>query len=195
MSRLYHKIIEFNRTYPRFCYLSMESFFSSLDIPLIPYGRKWEDLIEISKDGFSFFDRGEYAIFINEKIPATRQKFTIAHEIGHIYLGHHKALRAQALSYTSPEDAQKRWETEANIFARNILIPVDAAKRWKGRTNIEKATIFGISEEAVRLRYLYLERDINSLATISGSEFQKNKRTYVLNMNKKIPLLGGNGKF
>lgn len=173
MSCLYHKIIEFNRTYPHFCYLGVESFFSSLDIPLIPYGEQRKGLVEISEDGFSFFDRGKYAIFINEKNPATRQKFTIAHEIGHIYLGHHKALRAQALSYTSPEDAQKQWETEANIFARNILIPVDAARHWMRRSNLEKATVFGISEEAVRLRYLYLRSDICSLATEGGNEFQK----------------------
>lgn len=173
MSRLYHAIVRFNRTYPHFCYLGAESFFSSLDIPLIPYEERRKELIEISEDGFSFFDRGEYAAFINEKNLPTRQKFTIAHEIGHIYLGHHKALRAQALSYTSPENAKKQWETEANIFARNILIPVDAATRWKKYSNFEKATIFGVSEESVRLRYLYLRSDICSLATEGGSEFQK----------------------
>lgn len=175
MNRLYRTIIEFNKTYPNFCYCSRESFFSYVKIPLILYGKRRRELIEISEDGFSFFDRGEYAIFINEKIPPTRQKFTIAHEIGHIYLGHHKALRTQALSYTSPDGADKQWESEANIFARNILIPVDAARRWKKYSNFEKATIFGISEEAVRLRYLYLESDARSLATEGGNEFQKKK--------------------
>ncbi len=175
MSYLYHAIKAFNKRYPRFCYFTAEQFLATVNIPLIPYGRKRDMLIEISKDGFSFFDRGEYAIFINEKIPATRKKFTLAHEIGHIYLGHHKALKAQALGYTSPKKSRRKWEIEANIFARNILIPIDAAKRWKRYSVFQKATIFGLSEEAVRLRYLYLERDVRSLATISGNEFQKMK--------------------
>ena len=175
MSRLYQKILEFNEKYPHFYCIGAKRFLAMQKVPLIPYGSQRRKLIEISKDGFSFLDQGRYAIFINERNPETRQKFTIAHEIGHIYLGHHEALSAHALSYNSPQHSIQRWETEANIFARNILIPVDAARRWMRRRKKEKATVFGISEEAVRLRYLYLEKDMRSLAIARSSEHQKNK--------------------
>lgn len=47
-------------------------------------------------------------------------------------------MSARALSYASPQSSRQRWEAEANIFARNILIPANLAKRWLQCSNLEK---------------------------------------------------------
>ena len=39
-------------------------------------------------DGFCTVVDGKAVIFVNEKCPPSRQRFTAAHELGHLILGH-----------------------------------------------------------------------------------------------------------
>lgn len=64
-------------------------------------------------DGFSFFAKeyGTYIIFINDiKCKVEGQRFTAAHELGHILMGH------QGFYHTTEED-------KANYFAHYLLSP------------------------------------------------------------------------
>jgi hypothetical protein len=72
-----------------------------------------------------------------------RLRFTLAHELGHIYLGH--------------EDDGLRQEREANRFAAALLIPPVLARELLKRsggalTADDLAAVFGISRTAAALR-------------------------------------------
>lgn len=62
-------------------------------------------------DGCTIYDKDLdlYIVLYNEKLCASRRNWTLAHEIGHIYLGHTK-------------DTDKE-EIEAHFFAAQLLIP------------------------------------------------------------------------
>lgn len=71
-----------------------------------------------SKDGVTFFceKRDSYIIEFNDEIEYwPRIRFTLAHELGHIFLGH--------LINSPYGKVTKTQETEANMFARHLLVP------------------------------------------------------------------------
>ncbi len=72
-------------------------------------------------DGFSTIQK-EPIIFINsEKTTNTqRMRFTVAHELGHIMLGH---VGVYELVNREPSLSDSQIEREANIFASRLLAP------------------------------------------------------------------------
>lgn len=100
----------------------------------------WDEFLEMipSKDGFSFLRGDEYLIVYNSSldIPRTRQRFTIAHELGHYILSH-----------TGRTEAEER---EADCFARNLLAPRQMAI-YHGIDFADYQTVFGISAAAARV--------------------------------------------
>lgn len=69
-------------------------------------------------DGFSCWIEGRPIILVNNiKNSATRLRFTLAHELGHIIL--HKNLKN--------EESLKQREAEANFFAGELLFPTEQA--------------------------------------------------------------------
>jgi len=74
-------------------------------------------------DGFSRIENGQKVIYFNgKKGSKARRRFTIAHELGHCLLGHdlnrQKYLNSEILSINDTIA-----EIQANIFARDILMP------------------------------------------------------------------------
>ena len=69
-------------------------------------------IISASQDGMSCYvaDSRSYLILYNDEMDSNRIRFTIAHEIGHIVLGH--------------ESSCEETESEADYFARNLLVPM-----------------------------------------------------------------------
>lgn len=66
-------------------------------------------------------------IFIKAADYPTRQRFTIAHELGHHMLGHGAVLE----SYSDVgRDTPNRREQQANYFASELLHPVEAVRLW-----------------------------------------------------------------
>ena len=83
-----------------------------------------------------------YIILYNEKQGSRRRNFTLAHEIGHICLGH--------------KDDGEKWEAEANAFAAELLMPlalVREMERRVGRLPLpeELCTVFNLSIKAASL--------------------------------------------
>lgn len=66
--------------------------------------------------GFTYFENDIYYIFINNRLPYREMEFTIAHELGHIILGHCR----QQLHNVSQTTLQML-EAEANVFAGKLL--------------------------------------------------------------------------
>ena len=163
---LYTKIYEFQKKYPDFFITSLSKFCKDQGWNLIPYSTYEKVAKEISEDGFCYIDGGEYNIFYNKTKPPTRQKFTICHEIGHIYLNHHKTVNPKLLKYNGRYTGI--WETQANIFAHNILMPVEYMDIMKPFGVEEVSKGFGLSRSMVEVRFAKLEQDKKWLRAVEN---------------------------
>jgi len=74
-----------------------------------------------SGDGFSI---GSSLINYNSTSPIVRQRFTVAHELGHILLGHNS--RAKIIDFYSKDIN----EQQANVFASELLVPLQMLKKF-----------------------------------------------------------------
>lgn len=101
---------------------------------------------------------GGFQIIVNARESSTRNRFTIAHELGHFNLGHmddgHAMCRDGPEQYsTANPDIRER---QANDFAACLLMPEDAVRYVLGRghaTSVqEMKAMFGVSEAAMRFR-------------------------------------------
>lgn len=78
--------------------------------------------------GLLFQEQGRIIIGVNELHPKTRQRFTIAHELGHLELHHYSELHIDhhyriLLRSERSSQAIDPEEIEANAFAAELLIP------------------------------------------------------------------------
>lgn len=108
-------------------------------------------------DGFTVQIGAEPIIFYDADCTPARCRFTIAHELGHIVLGHLEQGRATALN-REPNAADDLRETAANIFAARLLAP--ACVLWgMGAFRAEKiAEICEISHKAAAFRAERLQK-------------------------------------
>lgn len=101
-------------------------------------------------------------IFVNQADPVYRQSFTIAHELGHIVLGHTPDKFGLLLRNTHIETTDE--EKEANAFAAYLLMPDSLLKETMRKYNLDEknieilAGIFGVSNEAMRNRLKFFKR-------------------------------------
>lgn len=117
--------------------------------------------LSVSEDGFSIVRNGNIYIFYNNMQIPERVRFTIAHEIGHVVLGHH--LTNDALSHKGLIK-NKSMETEANVFARNLLAPAPILIDLKSLPPSDiGANSFGVSKTFMEIRYGYLADDYKSI--------------------------------
>lgn len=105
---------------------------------------------------------GTPVIIYNNSEPLVRQRFTVAHEIGHLALGHLKGaktlFRDPATNFSS---ASAGVEREANRFAADLLMPADVLRYSvveDGITDVaELARLFNVSQVAMRYRLQNLD--------------------------------------
>lgn len=101
---------------------------------------------------------GKPLITYNTSEPPMRQRFTVAHELGHVVLGHltaaHPKFRDSAANFSS--SAHQREERDANRFAAQLLIPADTVEYAVVQKKIfgiaQLAKIFGVSPIAMEYR-------------------------------------------
>jgi Zn-dependent peptidase ImmA (M78 family) len=112
---------------------------------------------------------GSYAIYLNALDAPTRQRFTIAHEIGHFIL--HKDLLDKGEEFVDNikqpfngvlhrttgkphQQEERKREVEANEFAANLLMPGETFKSvWNQNEVIEPvAEYFNVSSAAATIR-------------------------------------------
>lgn len=107
---------------------------------------------------------GSYKITVNKSDHHYRQRFTMAHELGH-YLFHRDAIGAgidDDRMYRSTASGNfyntiisREQETQANQFAANLLMPAPLVlKAWeeRGRDLKAVANLFQVSPAALRIR-------------------------------------------
>lgn len=86
-------------------------------------------------------------IFVNGTEPPARQRFTLAHEFGHVELGH-----AGSVDYTADVFGGGRrspLEVQSDGFAAEFLAPVDGVKRWMaavGEPRFELETVVRLAD-------------------------------------------------
>lgn len=73
-------------------------------------------------DGFTYHEAGGHIIFLHTTLPIPRQRFTVAHELGHIVLGH-VARGHYTLRNREPDARDSPDEQAANAFAARLLAP------------------------------------------------------------------------
>ena len=113
--------------------------------------KKYELEKNLNNDGFTTKINGNYVIFYDDTItPKSRIIFTIAHEMGHIALGH---ARTGVTIWNRGEQAEPSpEETQANIFASRLLAPACVLKELDIRTVEELQKITGLSYTAAKIR-------------------------------------------
>ncbi len=109
---------------------------------------------------------GKALIGVNALHSATRQRFTIAHELGHLILHQNEQFHVDEnspISFRTSVSSQgvDSAEIEANQFAAELLMPMfllnDAIAKIPPNTGTEQAVamlaeIFGVSEQAMTFR-------------------------------------------
>lgn len=117
-----------------------------------------------------------YIIYYNDtKMNIGLNRFTIAHELGHIFLEHHKKADTDIMLRKGISGAvYKTFENEANCFARNLLAPhplvtlvTDVSKDY---SISDIMVAFNISYEAAKTRRKLLAND--------GYRIKKNHKEY-----------------
>jgi Zn-dependent peptidase ImmA (M78 family) len=126
--------------------------------------KSFEDIIirkeqmQSNVSGYFKYENGKWIIGINQAHHPNRQKFTMAHELGHYML--HKAKDVNIVDTTLfRNDEADSVEYMANDFASKLLMPEDKVRELvdSGIKNIgELAIEFGISASAMKYRILSL---------------------------------------
>jgi Zn-dependent peptidase ImmA (M78 family) len=115
-----------------------------------------------STSGLTFIEEGVKAIGVNSRHAPTRQRFSIAHELGHYLNGHQSYDPGGEHVESQPSylDPQQRQEIEANEFAAELLMPTDWLKRDVAELGADGAVLakrYGVSEQAMWIQLLDLK--------------------------------------
>ncbi|MDD7014017.1 MAG: ImmA/IrrE family metallo-endopeptidase [Spirochaetales bacterium] len=158
------------KSFPFRCSTLIKELGSEVAIKIMPFswieeqGMNAEDVVH-SKDAGTVESQGRYIIFYNQKMPPSRLAFSVAHELGHIILGHDMEKITQYIETKDPrlEALYKRYEAEANYFAACLLMPEVVINRLKSLgCHITKEFLqaeFNVSELAAEIRIETVNRN------------------------------------
>ncbi|MDD3569589.1 MAG: ImmA/IrrE family metallo-endopeptidase [Lachnospiraceae bacterium] len=110
----------------------------------------------VDGDGFIVFSKDKKEIFLNDKVKnRNRRRFTLAHELGHGILNHNIDIVHYRNSEVDSEiDMQ---ELEANVFARDILMPSTVLAALDIHTPEEIMKICDVSRKSAEIRASRME--------------------------------------
>lgn len=120
----------------------------------VPHIGNWDDDIS----GVISYDNGKPEIFIRNRDSVTRQRFTLAHELGHFFLHEGERFRDNYASTSSGNYDPD--EIAANAFAAELLMPSLAVEFFISEKDIKEvedlARIFVVSPKAMTYRLVNL---------------------------------------
>lgn len=149
----------------------------AVPVDVVTLAKKWFidvrfEKLEPNVSGFLFVKSGKATVVINQEQPVVRQRFTVAHELGHYVLHADKEEdifidekisiyhRANRNGSNAVIDAGR--EKEANRFAAELLMPKNMLFKTLIRlgepdisddlTIYRVANIFAVSEQALNIR-------------------------------------------
>ncbi|MCF1505639.1 ImmA/IrrE family metallo-endopeptidase [Afifella sp. H1R] len=109
-------------------------------------------------------DGGRFEIVVNANHPRTRQRFTLAHELGHYMLHRHLigtgvgddcAYRSTDTGKYRNRRIGPREETQANKFAASVLMPnklIESLQKSGVNGPSQMAKLLDVSEHAMHIR-------------------------------------------
>lgn len=118
-----------------------------------------QDVITLcqSKSGCTHYDvaTNRYLVLLNlAERSYGRQRWTAAHEIGHIMCKHHLISAMNQIAENDFSDNNNpEFESEADYFAATLLAPFPLFKELGVKSLIDVQNIFGLSAEASLYRY------------------------------------------
>ncbi|BFM05760.1 ImmA/IrrE family metallo-endopeptidase [Halioxenophilus aromaticivorans] len=128
--------------------------------PIDPFTSEFDR--EPNCSGMAYLDRGVKYIKYSASESPLRQRFTVAHELGHHLLGHvKKGMKFRDTPNEFRASVSSREEREANVFAAELLMPselVMSAYLNSSIRDVEKlASAFGVSKVAMRIKLQELD--------------------------------------
>ena len=102
------------------------------------------------ESGISVINENQWYIIYNDSCTHQRCRFTIAHELGHIFLGHE--LKKKGHHTQTFKSTETFAEQEANIFASRLLAPACVIWALNLQTPSQIAAICDISFTAAKYR-------------------------------------------
>ncbi len=130
---------------------------------------------QVGFSGFSLYHEEFPIIYVNNSTAATRQVFTLFHELAHLLMRTSGIESARGV--LQPDDDYRRTEAAVNRFASRFLVPESAFKQALGsrppnaETAADLANRFNVSREFVYRRFL-------DARMISSAEYESRTRTW-----------------
>ncbi len=134
-------------------------------------------------DAYSTILDGQAHIFVSGTALPQRQRFSVAHELGHILLGHVGRYR---LVCREPDPKDNPIAQEANVFGSRLLAPACVLWALNARTPEEIAALCQISYQAAVFRAqrmdllyrrrMFLSSPLERAVYAQFSEFIRNNR-------------------
>jgi len=107
----------------------------------------WVDDVDFS---FSLKKKGKYFICIHPTGNQGRDTWSIAHELGHIVLGHYELYPVDTITIDRLNDSERYiLDREADIFSEELLMPAEWIIQHKD-ANLKE--LFNVSEKAISIR-------------------------------------------
>lgn len=100
------------------------------------------------EDGASLYSDGKWYIIYKDSPVVGRMRFTVAHELGHIFLGHPLIGKHSRRFDTEKPDI----ETQANVFASRLLAPACVLWGLDLHSAEDIANVCNISFAAAKIR-------------------------------------------
>lgn len=145
----------------------LDEHINSLPVPIIQICRDLgievkfkSSLTDKINSGQCVIISGRPIIFVAPDCEQRRRRFTVAHELGHILLGH---IGEYELINREPSPNDNPIEREANVFASRLLAPACVLWGCKVQSAEEISKMCNITQTAARFRFdrykLLLKRD------------------------------------
>ena len=129
-----------------------------MDIPLASYSKAESALVKLGlahlmheTDGLSVQRNGKFYIFYRGDMTPGRIRFTVAHELGHIILGHLDGKTHTARN-REPQKGDAPIEQAANVFASRLLAPACVLHELNALTPERISELCDISLAAAHFR-------------------------------------------
>lgn len=116
---------------------------------IMVYKNSDAQLLTGTQIGLSFYHNGSFRIIIDDTQILTRRRFTLAHELGHIFLGHLLVDTPQGRTF---DISKPEIERQADVFASRLLAPACVLWGINAQTAEQISEVCSISHEAARIR-------------------------------------------
>jgi len=122
------------------------------------YGINYEEMEDFPEtvDALIIEDGTSVYAAVNARQHPHRQRFSLAHELGHYFL-HREGNRAESVTIDTPPSEESEIgtkdpaETEADLFAGELLVPLEMLRPNVHKGIPELAKIFLVSEQVIAI--------------------------------------------